>query len=89
MNVVHVRDQRHELTPPRNRGDSFSVEEYRVQTRQAVTGLRDKPVTQQDALSKSEYQPRYPPGQDPLSLFKTSPLSSFLSCLSKHLCRRS
>ncbi|KAK8563522.1 hypothetical protein V6N12_035668 [Hibiscus sabdariffa] len=88
MNAVHVRDQRHELTPPRNRGDSFSAEEYRVQTRQAVTGLRDKPVTQQDALPKSKYQPRYPPGQDPLSLFETSPLSSYLSSLSKHLYRR-
>ncbi|KAK8652313.1 hypothetical protein V6N13_061334 [Hibiscus sabdariffa] len=61
MNAVHVRDQRHELTPPRNRGDSFSAEECRVQARQAVTRLRDKPVTQQDALPKSEYQPRYPP----------------------------
>ncbi|KAK8574493.1 hypothetical protein V6N12_062183 [Hibiscus sabdariffa] len=47
MNAVHVRDQKHELTPPRN---------------------RDKPITQQDALSKFEDQPRYLPGQDPLSL---------------------
>ncbi|KAK8578729.1 hypothetical protein V6N12_069073 [Hibiscus sabdariffa] len=88
MNAVHVRNQKHEPTPPRNRGDSFSAEGYRIQARQAVTGLRDKPVTQQDALSKSEYQPRYPPGQDPLSLFETSPLSSCLRSLSKHLCRR-
>ncbi|KAK8557601.1 hypothetical protein V6N12_009830 [Hibiscus sabdariffa] len=79
MNAVHVRDQKHELTPPRNRGDSSSVEGYRVQTRQAVIGLRDKPVTQQDALPKFEYQPRYLPGQDLLSLFETSPLSSCLS----------
>ncbi|KAK8593821.1 hypothetical protein V6N12_045894 [Hibiscus sabdariffa] len=49
MNAVHVRDQKHELTPPRN---------------------RDKPVTQQDALPKSENQPRYLPGQDPLSLLR-------------------
>ncbi|KAK8593318.1 hypothetical protein V6N12_045401 [Hibiscus sabdariffa] len=88
MNAVHVRDQKHELTPPRNRGDSFSAEGYHVQARQTVTGLRDKPVTQQDALPKSEYQPRYLPGQDPLSLFETSPLSSCLSSLSKHLHRR-
>ncbi|KAK8557943.1 hypothetical protein V6N12_010166 [Hibiscus sabdariffa] len=70
MNAVHVRDQKHELTPPRNRGDSFSVEGYRVQARQTVTGLRDKPVTQQNALPKSENQPRYLPGQDPLSLLR-------------------
>ncbi|KAK8600574.1 hypothetical protein V6N12_050427 [Hibiscus sabdariffa] len=88
MNAVHVRDQKHELTPPRNRGDSFSAEGYHVQARQAVTGLRDKPVTHQDALPKSEYQPRYPPGQDPLSLFETSPLSSCSGSLSKHLRRR-
>ncbi|KAK8600539.1 hypothetical protein V6N12_050392 [Hibiscus sabdariffa] len=66
MNAVHVRDQRHEQTPPRNRGDSFSAEEYRVQTRQAVTRLRDKPVTQQDALLKSEYQPRLPAWAGPV-----------------------
>ncbi|KAK9018941.1 hypothetical protein V6N11_033986 [Hibiscus sabdariffa] len=47
MNAVHVRNQKHELTPPRN---------------------RDKPVTQQDALPRSEFQPRLLPGQDPLSL---------------------
>ncbi|KAK8981918.1 hypothetical protein V6N11_072907 [Hibiscus sabdariffa] len=85
MNAVHVRDQKHELTLPRN---SFSAEGYHVQARQIVTGLRDKPVTQQDALPKSEYQPRYLPGQDPLSMFETSPLSSCLSSLSKHLHRR-
>ncbi|KAK8649453.1 hypothetical protein V6N13_130182 [Hibiscus sabdariffa] len=33
-----------------------------------VFGLRDKPITKQDALSKSEGPPRYLPGQDPLSL---------------------
>ncbi|KAK8504955.1 hypothetical protein V6N12_058051 [Hibiscus sabdariffa] len=31
-------------------------------------GFRDKPITQQDALPKSEGPPRYLPGQDPLSL---------------------
>ncbi|KAK8538755.1 hypothetical protein V6N12_034463 [Hibiscus sabdariffa] len=53
MNAVHVEDQKHELTPPRN---------------------RDKPITQQDALPKSEGPPRYMPGQDPLSLLR-HPLS--------------
>ncbi|KAK8534650.1 hypothetical protein V6N12_057294 [Hibiscus sabdariffa] len=47
MDAVHVRNQKHELTSPRN---------------------RDKPVTQQDALPRSEFQPRLLPGQDPLSL---------------------
>ncbi|KAK8715302.1 hypothetical protein V6N13_042639 [Hibiscus sabdariffa] len=70
MNAVHVRDQKHELTPSRNRGDSFSAEGYRVQARQTVTGLRDKSITQQGALPKSENQPRYLPGQDPLSLLR-------------------
>ncbi|KAK8510328.1 hypothetical protein V6N12_073399 [Hibiscus sabdariffa] len=40
MNAVHVRDQKHELTPPRNR--------------QAVIGLRDKLVTQHDTLLNFE-----------------------------------
>ncbi|KAL4296084.1 hypothetical protein GQ457_12G015300 [Hibiscus cannabinus] len=31
-------------------------------------GLRDKPITQQDALARSESPPRYFPGQDPLPL---------------------
>ncbi|KAL4298049.1 hypothetical protein GQ457_12G011270 [Hibiscus cannabinus] len=31
-------------------------------------GLRDKPITQQNALPKSKGPPRYMPGQDPLSL---------------------
>ncbi|KAK8491396.1 hypothetical protein V6N11_073722 [Hibiscus sabdariffa] len=47
MNAVHVRDQKHELTLPRN---------------------RDKPITEQDALPRSEGLSRYLPGQDPLSL---------------------
>ncbi|KAL4298380.1 hypothetical protein GQ457_12G016230 [Hibiscus cannabinus] len=33
-------------------------------------GLRDKPITQQNALPKSEGPPRYLPGQDPLSLLR-------------------
>ncbi|KAL4297578.1 hypothetical protein GQ457_12G013910 [Hibiscus cannabinus] len=55
VNTVHVRDQKHELTPPRD---------------------RHKPITQQDALLRSEFPPRFLPRQDPLSLFKASPLSS-------------
>ncbi|KAK8583415.1 hypothetical protein V6N13_022121 [Hibiscus sabdariffa] len=68
MNAVHVRNQKHELTPPRN---------------------RDKPITQQDALPRSESPPRYLPGQDPLSLFEASPLSSCLDRSSKNQNRRS
>ncbi|KAL4296204.1 hypothetical protein GQ457_12G016090 [Hibiscus cannabinus] len=49
-----------------------------------LIGLRDKPITQQDALPRSESPPRYLPGQDPLSLFEASPLSSCLVRLSKH-----
>ncbi|KAK8713429.1 hypothetical protein V6N13_148647 [Hibiscus sabdariffa] len=44
-------------------------------------GLRDKPITQQDALPRSEFPLRYLPGQDPLSLCETSPLSSCLCIL--------
>ncbi|KAK8584479.1 hypothetical protein V6N12_068723 [Hibiscus sabdariffa] len=33
---------------------------------------RDKPITKQDALPRSEYQPRCLPGQDPLSLLRHS-----------------
>ncbi|KAK8600515.1 hypothetical protein V6N12_050368 [Hibiscus sabdariffa] len=42
MNAVHVRNQKHELTPPRNSNT-------------------------EDALPRSEFQPRLLPGQDPLS----------------------
>ncbi|KAL4325924.1 hypothetical protein GQ457_11G033310 [Hibiscus cannabinus] len=38
VNTVHVRDQKHELTLPRN---------------------RHKPITQQDALPRSDSQPRF------------------------------
>ncbi|KAK8690791.1 hypothetical protein V6N13_074317 [Hibiscus sabdariffa] len=43
-----------------------------------LTGLRDKPITQQDALPKSESPPRFLLRQDPLSPFEASPLSSCL-----------
>ncbi|KAL4377144.1 hypothetical protein GQ457_02G024410 [Hibiscus cannabinus] len=43
--------------------DSFSAEGYCIQARQTVTGLRDKPVTQQDALPNSEVPAKiYQPG---------------------------
>ncbi|KAL4318253.1 hypothetical protein GQ457_18G011460 [Hibiscus cannabinus] len=54
-----------------------------------LIGLRNKPITQQDALPRSESQPRFLPGHDPLSLFEASPLSSCLVRTSKHLHRRS
>ncbi|KAK8597195.1 hypothetical protein V6N12_065671 [Hibiscus sabdariffa] len=50
--------RREQNFPPRQeisrRGDSFSAEGYCVQARQAVTGLRDKPMTQHDALPNSK-----------------------------------
>ncbi|KAK8636231.1 hypothetical protein V6N13_004935 [Hibiscus sabdariffa] len=73
MNAVHVRDQKHELTPPRN---SFSAEGYCVQARQAVTGLRDKPVTQHDALPNSEVPAKIPARAGPVVSAEASPLSS-------------
>ncbi|KAK8972760.1 hypothetical protein V6N11_055123 [Hibiscus sabdariffa] len=39
-------------------------------------GLRHKPITLQDALPRSDSQPRYSSKARPLSLFETSPLSS-------------
>ncbi|KAL4281205.1 hypothetical protein GQ457_03G013640 [Hibiscus cannabinus] len=98
MNAVHVRDQNHELTPPRNRYpcDNGYKEVTTFPPRDIVYdqdiqlfGLRDKPITSQDALPRSESPPRYLPGQDPLSLFEASPLSSCLDRSSKHQYRRS
>ncbi|KAL4279477.1 hypothetical protein GQ457_03G013920 [Hibiscus cannabinus] len=98
MNVVHVRDQKHELTPPRNRYPcengykevtTFPPKDIVYDQDIQLIGLRDKPITQQDALPRSESLPRYLPGQDPLPLFETSPLSSCLDRSSKHQNRRS
>ncbi|KAL4346281.1 hypothetical protein GQ457_17G008920 [Hibiscus cannabinus] len=68
VNTVHVRDQKHELIPPRNRYPSDNgYKEVTVlpsrdivydQVRQLI-GLRHKPVTQQDALPRSDSQPRF------------------------------
>ncbi|KAL4289775.1 hypothetical protein GQ457_14G014150 [Hibiscus cannabinus] len=85
VNTVHVRDQKHELTPPRDRYpcDNGYKEVSVLPSRDIVydqvkqlSGLRDKPLTQQDALPRSEFPPRFLPRQDPLSLFEASPLSS-------------
>ncbi|KAL4271492.1 hypothetical protein GQ457_13G012790 [Hibiscus cannabinus] len=93
MNAVHVRDQKHELTTPRNSDykevTAFPPRDIVYDQDIQLIGLRDKPITQQDTLSRSESPPRYLPGQDPLSLFEVSPLSSCLVKLSKHQNRRS
>ncbi|KAK8573062.1 hypothetical protein V6N12_029100 [Hibiscus sabdariffa] len=72
MNAVHVRNQKHELTPPRNSGykkvTDSSPRNIKYKQDKQLFRLRDKPVTQQDALPRSEFQPRLLPGQDPLSL---------------------
>ncbi|KAK9033667.1 hypothetical protein V6N11_049853 [Hibiscus sabdariffa] len=71
MNAVHVRDQKNELTPPRNSNKkvtAFPPRDIVYKQDNQLVGLRDKPITQQDALPKSEGPPRYMPGQDPLSL---------------------
>ncbi|KAL4296075.1 hypothetical protein GQ457_12G015150 [Hibiscus cannabinus] len=71
MNAVHVREQKHELTPPRNRypcdnGNkkltAFPLRDIVYKQDNQLFGLRDKPITQQDALPKSEGPPRYLPG---------------------------
>ncbi|KAL4319179.1 hypothetical protein GQ457_18G011110 [Hibiscus cannabinus] len=64
MNAVHVRDQKHELTPPRNRKypcdngnkkvTAFPPRDIVYKQDNQLFGLRDKPITQQDALSKSK-----------------------------------
>ncbi|KAL4376587.1 hypothetical protein GQ457_02G024070 [Hibiscus cannabinus] len=85
VNTVHVRDQKYELTAPRDRYpcDNGYKEVTVLPSRDIVYdqakqlfGLRHKPITQQDALPRSEFQPRFLPRQDSLSLFETSPLSS-------------
>ncbi|KAL4325039.1 hypothetical protein GQ457_11G026360 [Hibiscus cannabinus] len=85
VNTVHVRDQKHELAPPRNRYPCDN--EYKEvtvlplrdivydQVKQLIR-LRHKPITLQDALPRSDSSRDFLPRQDPLSLFETSPLSS-------------
>ncbi|KAL4351420.1 hypothetical protein GQ457_06G012300 [Hibiscus cannabinus] len=85
VNTVHVRDQKHELTSPRDRYpcDNGYKEVTILPLRDIVYdqakqlfGLRDKTITQQDALPRSEFPPRFLPRLDSLSLFEASPLSS-------------
>ncbi|KAK8600527.1 hypothetical protein V6N12_050380 [Hibiscus sabdariffa] len=77
MNAVHVRNQKHELTPPRNSGykkvTAFSPRNIKYKQDRQLFGLRDKPITKQDALPRSVFLPRLLPRQDPLSL-KRHPL---------------
>ncbi|KAK8557647.1 hypothetical protein V6N12_009876 [Hibiscus sabdariffa] len=81
MNAVHVRNQKHELTPPRNSGykkvtDSSPRNIEYKQDRQ-LFGLRDKPVTQQDALPNSEVPAKIiRPGRTRCLPAEASPLSS-------------
>ncbi|KAK8649449.1 hypothetical protein V6N13_130178 [Hibiscus sabdariffa] len=72
MNAVHVRDQKYELTPPRNRYPcdkdnkkvtAFPPRDIVYKQDNQLFGVRNKPITQQDALSKSEGPPRYLPGK--------------------------
>ncbi|KAL4318496.1 hypothetical protein GQ457_18G009490 [Hibiscus cannabinus] len=82
VNTVHVRDQKHELAPPRNRYPCDNgYKEVTVlplrdivydQVKQLI-GLRHKPITPQDALPRSDSSRDFLPRQDPLSLFETSP----------------
>ncbi|KAK8696712.1 hypothetical protein V6N13_001844 [Hibiscus sabdariffa] len=49
---------------------AFPPRDIKYKKEKQLIGLRDKPITKQDALPRSEYQPRYLPGQDPLSLLR-------------------
>ncbi|KAK8985060.1 hypothetical protein V6N11_076752 [Hibiscus sabdariffa] len=49
---------------------AFPPRDIKYKQDKQLFGLRDKPITKQDALPRSEYQPRYLPGQDPLSLLR-------------------
>ncbi|KAL4362706.1 hypothetical protein GQ457_04G016550 [Hibiscus cannabinus] len=98
VNMVHVRDQKHELTPSRNRYpcDNGYKEVTVLPSRDIVydqvkqlIGLRHKPITQQDALPRSDSQLRFFAKAGPLSLFETSPFSSCSSRISKPLHRTS
>ncbi|KAL4346709.1 hypothetical protein GQ457_17G013220 [Hibiscus cannabinus] len=80
VNTVHVRDQKHELTPPRNRySEKVTALPSRVtvyKQAEQLFGLRHKPITLQDALPRSDSSRDNLPRPDPLSLVETSPLSS-------------
>ncbi|KAL4320020.1 hypothetical protein GQ457_18G008010 [Hibiscus cannabinus] len=68
VNTVHVRDRKHELTPPRHRYpcDNGYKEVTVLPSRDTaydqdkqLIGLRHKPITLQDALPRSNSQPRF------------------------------
>ncbi|KAL4303356.1 hypothetical protein GQ457_10G007900 [Hibiscus cannabinus] len=66
VNPVHVRNQKHELTPPRNRyqeSDSSTVEGTVYKQAEQLSGLRHKPITLQDALPRSESAEKICPGR--------------------------
>ncbi|KAL4386037.1 hypothetical protein GQ457_09G017250 [Hibiscus cannabinus] len=98
VNTVHVRDQKHELTPSRDRYPcdngykevtTFPPRDIVYEQDIQLIGLKDKPITQQDAVPKFESPPRFLLRQNPLSPFEDSPLSSCLGRIWKHLHRRS
>ncbi|KAK8597274.1 hypothetical protein V6N12_065746 [Hibiscus sabdariffa] len=83
MNAVHVRNQKHELTPPRNSGykkvTAFSPRNIEYKQDRQLFGLRDKPVTQQDALPNSEVPTKIiRPGRTRCLPTEASPLSSYM-----------
>ncbi|KAK8676462.1 hypothetical protein V6N13_142036 [Hibiscus sabdariffa] len=81
MNAVLVRNQRHELTPPRDRSINSDQGSN-------LSGLRDRPVTQQDALSNSEVFPaKISVEAGPIVSAEASPLSSSRGRLSKQIHR--
>ncbi|KAL4376960.1 hypothetical protein GQ457_02G025720 [Hibiscus cannabinus] len=66
VNPVHVRNQKHELTPPRSRcqeSDSSTVEGTVYKQAEQLFGLRHKPITPQDALPRSESAEKICPGR--------------------------
>ncbi|KAL4279538.1 hypothetical protein GQ457_03G013960 [Hibiscus cannabinus] len=66
VNPVHVRNQKHELTPPRSRcqeSDSSTVEGTVYKQAEQLFGLRHKPLTLQDALPRSESAEKICPGR--------------------------
>ncbi|KAK9044482.1 hypothetical protein V6N11_058382 [Hibiscus sabdariffa] len=82
MNVVFVRDQRHEPTPPRDRN-------IKSNQGRKLRRLRDKPVTQQDALPNSEvFLAEMFIDARPVVSTEASPLSSCKGRLSRHIHRQ-
>ncbi|KAK8617104.1 hypothetical protein V6N13_117071 [Hibiscus sabdariffa] len=66
--VDAARTKDPELTQAGN--STFSPRDTKYKQDKQLFGLRDMPITKQDALPRSEYQPRCLPGQDPLSLLR-------------------